>query len=82
MDYANQRDIPMKLLAQQMGVSTKYLYKIGDTRTPTARTIGKIALAMTELGAPTTSLQLFAALNEDEGSALGGSNGHKKDNVS
>ena len=56
------------MIAQQMGVS-RQLFNcwVRGEKNPTARTLVRIAKAMTELGAPTTAkdiVPLFGAYNE------------------
>ena len=56
--YIRSRGLRSKIVAQKIGVSRQALNQYGTRYTPTARTLGKIARAMTELGAETTVVDL------------------------
>lgn len=61
-EYLKRRGLMVKTVAQHLGVSTQAISKLGINYTPTAKTLRKVAAAMTELGAPTTVVDLTAAL--------------------
>lgn len=61
-EYLKSRGLRVTTLAQQMGVTKQAVSMMGTKYTPTARTLKKVAAAMTELGAPTTVVDLTAAL--------------------
>ena len=61
-EYAKSRGLTISLIAQKMGVSKQAVSLYGIKFVPTAKTLERTAKAMTELGAPTTVVDLFAAL--------------------
>lgn len=64
-EYAKSRGLTIALIAQKMGVTRQALEQYGKVFTPTARTLDRIASAMTDLGAPTTVVDLVAALYQE-----------------
>ena len=65
-EYAKSRGLTISLIAQKMGVSKQAVSLYGIKFVPTAKTLERTAKAMTELGAPTTVVDLFAALYPKE----------------
>lgn len=65
-EYAKSRGLTITLIAQKIGVSRQAVSLYGIKFVPTARTLEKIAKGMTELGAPTTVVDLVAALYPKE----------------
>lgn len=63
-EYVRSRGLTVALVSQKLGVSRQAVAKYGDGHAPTAKVLGKIAQAMTELGAQTTVVDLVAALYE------------------
>lgn len=61
-EYLKRRGLMVKTVAQHLGVSSQAISQMGIRATPTAKTLRKVAAAMTELGAPTTVVDLTAAL--------------------
>ncbi len=63
-EYAKSRGLEVKQIAKKMGVTRQNVYKIGSDplQPPRVGTLLKVAKAMTELGAPTTVVDLVAAL--------------------
>ena len=67
-EYAKSRGLTGALIAQKLGKSRQAIARYGaDEYRPTVTTLEKIAKAMTELGAPTTVVDLVAALYENAG---------------
>lgn len=66
--YMRERGLIASHVAVKLRVSRQYLdqYDIGN-RSPTLKTLKKIAAAMTELGAPTTVADLSTALMKEDG---------------
>lgn len=64
--YINERGLIASHVAVKLGVTRQYLdqYDAGN-RSPTLKTLTKIAYAMTELGAPTTVADLSTALMQE-----------------
>lgn len=60
--YIKSRGLTTKIVAQKLGVSRQALGQYGTRFTPTARTLEKLAKAMTELGAETTVVDLVQNL--------------------
>ena len=65
-EYAKSRGLTISLIAQKMGVSKQAVSLYGIKFVPTAKTLERTAKAMTELGAPITVVDLFAALYPKE----------------
>lgn len=61
-NYIKSRGLTVKLVAQQMGVTRQAINEYGTKFTPTAKTLYKIANAMTELGAETKVVDLVKVL--------------------
>ena len=57
-EYIKAKGLTVQLVAQQMGVRDKTLYAYGRGDTPTVKTLQKLAKALTELGVPTTAVEL------------------------
>jgi|GEM_PF-4293893 len=64
--YIKERGLYPALVAAQMGVRRQALANYGKRFTPTANTLKKIAMAMTELGAPTTVKDLVSLFDKYE----------------
>ncbi len=66
--YIQERGLIASHVAVKLGVSRQYLdqYDIGN-RSPTLKTLQRIANAMTELGTPTTVADLSTALMKEDG---------------
>lgn len=60
--YIKSRGLTTKLVAQKIGVSRQALNQYGTRFTPTAKTLDKIAKAMTELGADTKVVDIVQVL--------------------
>ena len=67
--YIENKGLTVKLVSQQMGVSRQAIEKYGKDFTPTAKTLNKIATAMTELGVPTTPIDLVPLFEQFRGDA-------------
>ena len=57
-EYIDSKGLTVQLVSQQMGVSRQWLHNCGKVYTPTAKTLNKIATAMTELGVETKPIDL------------------------
>ncbi len=64
-EYAKSRGLTVKIISQKLGVSRQAVSLYGKGHLPTTKVLEKIARAMTELGAPTTVVDLVAALYEE-----------------
>ena len=65
--YIKERGLFASHVAVKLGVSRQCLAQYGEgKRSPTLKTLTKIADAMTELGAPTTVADLSTALMQEE----------------
>lgn len=62
-DYIYSRGLTPTLVSQKMGVSRQALADYGRKSTPTAKTLCKVAKAMTELGVETTAMDLVPLFN-------------------
>lgn len=60
--YIKSRGLTVKLVAQKTGISRQAINQYGRRFTPTAKTLEKLAKAMTELGAKTTVVDLVEVL--------------------
>lgn len=66
-EYLHAKGLTGTLVAQQAGITKQAISRYNRGFTPTAKTLIKIAKAMTELGVPTTAVELVQALyNEEE----------------
>lgn len=65
-EYAKSRGLKVSHISQKMGVSRQAVSKYGDGHVPTTKVLEKIARAMTELGVPTTPVEIFQALYKEE----------------
>lgn len=61
-EYIRSRGLRSATVAQECKVSRQAIEQLGKSRNPTVRTMKKIAKAMTDLGAPTTVVDLTTAL--------------------
>lgn len=68
-EYIKGKGLTVPLVAQQMGVRKQWLYEFGKANTPTAKSLNKVATAMTELGVPTTPLDLVPLFDTYRGDA-------------
>lgn len=57
-EYLKSKGLTLSLVAQEMGISRQALENYGKKFTPTAKTLKKVATAMTNLGVPTTAVDL------------------------
>ncbi len=60
-EYIKANDLSVRLVAQKMGVRRQAIEAYGKQFVPTEKTLTKIAKAMTELGVPTTVVDIFKA---------------------
>lgn len=58
-EYIKSRGLTIRVVAQKMGVTRQAIQQYGIKFTPTARTLEKIAKAMTALGAETKVVDLI-----------------------
>lgn len=61
-EYLHSRGLKSSIVAQECKVSRQAIEQLGKSRNPTVRTMKKIAKAMTDLGAPTTVVDLTVAI--------------------
>lgn len=62
-EYAKSRGLSVRIIAQKIGVTRQAISRYGnDEYKPTVKTLEKVAKAMTELGAPTSVVDLMVAL--------------------
>lgn len=59
--YIKSKGLTVQLVAQKMRVRRQAIENYGKKFTPTARTLGRVATAMTELGVPTTVIDILNA---------------------
>lgn len=64
-EYLKSRSLTVKVVAQEMGISNQAVSKMGVEYAPTAKTLKKVAQAMTNLGVPTTAADLVEALYDE-----------------
>lgn len=64
--YITERGLTTKLVAQKAGVTRQAIQQYGTKFTPTARTLERLAKAMTELGAETKVVDLVGVLYDKE----------------
>lgn len=64
--YIKSKGLTTRLVAQKAQMSKQAINNYGVTFTPTAKTLLKLAKAMTELGAPTTVVDLVKVMYTDE----------------
>lgn len=64
--YITERGLTTKLVAQKAGVTRQAIQQYGTKFTPTARTLERLAKAMTELGAETKVVDLVRVLYDKE----------------
>ena len=65
-EYLKSRGLTVSLVANKLGISRQSLSQYGHGRYPQAKTLAKVAKAMTELEVPTTVGELAAALYPEE----------------
>lgn len=72
--FIKQKGLRVSTVAQHIGVTRQALEQYGRDNYPTARTLKRVAQALTELGAPTTVVDLVAAVygEESENTDVGG----------
>ena len=61
-EYINSRGLNVRLVSQEMKVSCQAVAKYTGKIMPRADTMKRIAIAMTNLGVPTTAVDIFSAL--------------------
>lgn len=66
VDYIRSRGLIASHVAQKSGITRQSLDQYGTKYTPTARSLEKVAKAMTELGAETTVVDLVSALYQED----------------
>ena len=77
-EYIESRGLTVRLVAQKRGVTRQAIERMcADGYEPTFTTLDKTARAMTELGAPTTVVELYSALHMEK-KKDGGSGGKNK----
>lgn len=64
--YIKSRGLTTRLVVQKIGVSRQAIQQYGTKFTPTARTLERLAKAMTELGAETKVVDLVRVLYDKE----------------
>ena len=67
-DYIRSRGLIVAHVSQKMGVTRQAIGQYGKEygHIPTARSLERVAKAMTELGAPTTVVDLVAAMYRED----------------
>lgn len=65
-EYIYSRGLKSATVAQECKVSRQAIEQLGKSRNPTVKTMKKIAKAMTNLGAPTTVVDLTVAIYDKE----------------
>lgn len=63
--YIKNRGLTVRLVCQQLGITRQALSQYGRNYMPTAKTLNKIAQAMTELGAKTTVVDLVTIMYKE-----------------
>lgn len=58
-EYIKSKGLTTRLVAQEAGISRQALNQYGKAFTPSAKTLKKIATAMTNLGVETTVVDLI-----------------------
>ena len=61
----SNKGLSVTIVAQAIGVSRQAVSKYGRKNKPTYKTLKKIADAMTDMGVPTTVVEIFAAIEEE-----------------
>lgn len=61
-EYLHSRGLKSATVAQECKVSRQAIEQLGKRRNPTVKTMKKVAKAMTNLGAPTTVVDLTVAI--------------------
>ena len=65
-DYIRSRGLVPAVVSQKMGVSRQCIDQWGKTRNPTAKSIQRLAKAMTDLGVPTSIVDIVAAVYDEK----------------
>lgn len=65
-EYAKIRGLRAAHISQKIGITRQALEQYGKVYMPTVKSLEKVANAMTELGAPTTVVDLVVALYENK----------------
>ncbi len=65
-NYIKSRGLTTKLVAQKAGVTKQAINNYGTKFTPTAKTLGKLANAMTALGVETKVVDIVQVLYENK----------------
>lgn len=63
-EYIKNKGLTSKIVYQQMGVSRQAFERYNKGHAPTARTQARIAKAMTELGVPTTVVDIMPCFSQ------------------
>ena len=64
-EFIKSKGLSVTIVAQAIGVSRQAVSKYGRKNKPTYKTLKKIADAMTNMGVPTTVVEIFAAIEEE-----------------
>lgn len=65
-DYISEKGLSPRLVAQALGISKQTLNKYGRDSEPTLATLKKISIAMTDMGVPTTVIELYSAISGEK----------------
>lgn len=63
-EYITKQGLSVRLVSQKLKISRQAVFQYGKEHCPTAKTLEKIAKAMTELGVTTTAVDIFTAINK------------------
>lgn len=63
-EFIKRKGLTVRLVAQEMGVTRQAIEQYGKQFVPTAKTLKRLAQAMTVLGVPTTPADIVAATYE------------------
>lgn len=66
-EYLRSKGLKISTVAQEMGVTRQAVEQYGKGFTPTARTLKKMAKAMTALGVPTPAVEIYKVLCPEDG---------------
>lgn len=64
-EFIKSKGLSAKIVAQALGVSRQAISQYGRRDKPTYKTLKKIADAMTDMGVPTTVVEIFTAINKE-----------------
>lgn len=64
-EFIKSKGLSAKIVAQALGVSRQAISEYGRKAKPTYNTLKKIADAMTDMGVPTTVVEIFTAIDEE-----------------